>query len=314
MRNFLMGLAVAFLSVAATARPFGFVAYGDTAYMLPRDTSRFEGLIDSINAEQPAFAIHVGDFKGYSSCSDDAYRAQKRMFGRHGHPVILTPGDNDWTDCSVASAGSFDPLERLGALRRMFFGTAGSLGQHAIPLTRQSAAYPENALWVHKGVVFATINAPGPHNNFVMDKALASEAIDRSRADEQWLRHAFTVAREQHLRALVIAFQVDAWTTAAPTYEEGPLDWLRRTIGEEAAKFEGQVLIVQGDSHRLIVDTPYRRANVDAGTTVGLNITRLQVPGWPDHRAVFVEVDTSRAYPFAFRPIVPENERYGAKP
>ena len=313
MTRWLIALMLA-CSAPAAAAPFSFVAYGDTAYRLPRDSARLDRLVDAINAEGPAFAIHVGDFKGYTSCSDEAYRRHGATFARHRHPIILAPGDNDWFDCTADTAGGFEPLERLGTLRRMFFATASSLGSRPMPLVRQSAAYPEHARWTHQSVVFATLHAFGPHNGLVRDQRLAAEAIERSRAAEAWLRESFRVARDSKAPALVIAFQADPWWQTAPTYEQGPFDWLRNAIGEEAATYSGQVLIVHGDSHRLTIDTPYRRADVDAGTTRGMNITRVQVPGWPDHRAVRVEVDPQRPGVFSFRVVMGRDEATGARP
>lgn len=307
-------LALALCASPAAAAPFSFVAYGDTAYLLPRDAVRVSTLIDVINREKPAFALHVGDFKGYTSCSNAAYQKQFGDFGRHEHALFLTPGDNDWFDCSVESAGSFDPLERLAALRSLYFADNLSLGGKRMPLIRQSAEFPENARWQHQGVLFATIHVIGPHNGFIRDEKLAAEAVGRSRAGEVWVREAFRVAREGKAPALVIAFQADPWLTSAPVYENGPLDWLRAAIGEEARTFSGQVLVVHGDSHRLTIDTPYRRADIDRGTTSGMNVTRLQVPGWPDHRAVRVDVDPARPGMFGFRPIIPETEAGGARP
>ena len=314
MRDAIAGLSALWIAGAAAAQPFSFVAYGDAGYKLPRDNARVEKLIDAINGEQPEFTIHVGDFKGYSSCSDAAYEDHKAMLDRHRHPLVLTPGDNDWTDCGAETAGKFDPIERLGAIRRMFFGTSDSLGARRMRVSRQSAAYPENAVWSHAGVVFATVHAVGPHNNLVLNKARAAEAIDRAAAGEQWIKQAFATARQAKAKAVVIAFQVDPWIASAPAYEEGPIDWLKRTIGDQAAAFDGQVLVVHGDSHRLIVDTPYRRTDIDAGTTRGMNVTRLQVPGWPDHRAVRITVDTTRPSMFSFAVVMSSDEGGGARP
>lgn len=62
------------------------------------------------------------------------------------------------------------------------------------------------------------------------------------------------------------------------------------------------------------VDTPYRRTDIDAGTSRGMNITRLQVPGWPDHRAVRVDVDTARPAMFSFAVVMSPDEVAGARP
>ncbi|MGZ8369669.1 MAG: hypothetical protein ACXW3D_01970 [Caulobacteraceae bacterium] len=297
------------------AEPFSFVAYGDTAYRLPRDYPRYDKLVDLINAERPAFSIHVGDFKGYTDCGDEAYRTQLAHFDRHAQPLIYTPGDNDWFDCTGDEAGKFDPLDRLAALRRMFFGEEKPLGHGRLPVTRQDAAHPENLRWTYGGVVFATFHTIGPHNGLVStDGRLALEAIDRINADKAWLHAAFAEARKTRAPVLVVATQIDAWITGAPAYEDGPLDWIRTILAEEAANYEGQVLVIHGDSHRLIIDHPFRRTDIDAGTSTGLNVTRLQVPGWPDTRAVRVDVDPSRPEVFSFRPIFAPDESHGAKP
>jgi hypothetical protein len=311
MRALLLGLLASILASTASAKEFNFVAFGDTAYKLPRDAGRLDRLVDAINGEAPAFAIHVGDFKGYSSCSDEAYRAVVAQYRRLRAPLVLTPGDNDWFDCSVDTAGGFDPLERLAALRSFFF--QAPLGNGTLALQRQTG-FPENARWTHGKLLFATIHVIGPHNGLVRDAKLAAESVTRSAAGEQWLRDAFAEARRTSAPALVLAFQVDPWIASAPTYEDGPLDWLRNVIGEEAATFPGQVLVIHGDSHRLTIDTPYRRTDIDAGTSRGLNVTRLMVPGWPDHRAVRIGVDLSKAAMFSFSVVMQAEESAGAKP
>ena len=309
-------LAVSLLlwPASAASAPFSFVAYGDTGYKVPRDIGRVERLVDAINAERPAFSIHVGDFKGYTSCGDSAYAERKALFDRHAHLLILTPGDNDWTDCDAETAGSFRPLERLQALRRIFFGTAESLGQRKLRLETQSGAFPENRAWVHEGVLFATVHAIGPHNGFTLDKDAAAEAIDRSVAGERWIRQAFERAKASKAPGVVIAFQVDPWIASAPAYERGPIEWLRRVVAEESASFAGQVLVVHGDSHRLTIDTPLRRTDIEAGTSRGMNVTRLQVPGWPDHRAVRVDVDPASPAMFRFGLVMNPDEASGARP
>lgn len=91
MRRLIVAVLLVLCASTAGARPFSFVAYGDTGYKVPRDLTRVEQLVDQINAEKPAFSIHVGDFKGYSSCSDAAYQEHKLLLNRHDHPLILTP-------------------------------------------------------------------------------------------------------------------------------------------------------------------------------------------------------------------------------
>jgi len=62
-----------------------------------------------LNDANPAFVVHVGDFQGdYNGykdgdgsppCTDETMAHLKRMFQTSKQPFIVTPGDNDWTDC-----------------------------------------------------------------------------------------------------------------------------------------------------------------------------------------------------------------------
>ena len=54
-------------------------------------------------------------------CVDENYKAIYDSFQTIRHPFVLTPGDNDWTDCWPLKARAVDPLELpalLAAARR----------------------------------------------------------------------------------------------------------------------------------------------------------------------------------------------------
>jgi len=64
--------------------------------------------------------VPEGDGRGQS------HRAQiSAGFSTLPIPVVYTPGENEWTDCHRANNGAYDPLERLSALRQVFFPVAG---------------------------------------------------------------------------------------------------------------------------------------------------------------------------------------------
>ena len=54
------------------------------------------------------------------------------MFQKSANPFILTPGDNDWSDCNKLKARKVDPMDRLAKLRQMFFPEGRSLGQRTM--------------------------------------------------------------------------------------------------------------------------------------------------------------------------------------
>ena len=83
----------------AQGESFHFVALGDTAYNQKVDLPIYERLISAINSDQPAFSVHVGDTWGVMPCTEENHRWIKGWFDKFDHPVVYTPGDNEWTDC-----------------------------------------------------------------------------------------------------------------------------------------------------------------------------------------------------------------------
>src|SRR5207248_6316677 len=121
-----------------------------------------------------AFVVHDGDFwldgqawteqgGGLPPCSDEAFNDRLALAQASRHPFIYTPGDNEWADCHRAKPRTYDPLERLEKLRRMYFQGDVSLGERPMKLQRQSdgsgyASYRENARWTAGGALFMTLH------------------------------------------------------------------------------------------------------------------------------------------------------------
>jgi hypothetical protein len=87
------------------------------------------------------------------------------------HPFILTPGDNDWTDCHLVKDPKIDPLDRLAKVRALFFPEGRSLGQRTMPAQSQAtdsqyAKFRENLRWSINGITFATLHIVGSNDNF----------------------------------------------------------------------------------------------------------------------------------------------------
>jgi len=116
------------------AQSFSFVALGDHPYgVAEKSYPPYRALIAAINRVHPAFSIHVGDFKsGSTVCSDQEFLEQFKHFSMFEQGVVYTPGDNEWTDCHRRSNGSYDPIERLGKIRQLFYNPTKSLGMNPI--------------------------------------------------------------------------------------------------------------------------------------------------------------------------------------
>ena len=297
MRSRLWLAAAALLLASCAIRPpgpeaFSFAVMGDTPYN-DAEEAVFLDMLDRVGRENLAFVVHVGDFKagGNSRCTDELYLRRRAQFDKSAHPFILTPGDNDWTDCRRRSNGGDDPIERLAKIREVFFADGFSLGARRIATDVQSRSFPENRMWERGGVVFATINVQGSNNNRGFDAANDREADARDQANLEWLAEA--QRRAADARALVVLTQANLWDEHAPTYRA----YVDALI-EAGAQLRKPILFVHGETHQLRIDTPFRTRD---GKVVG-NPMRVEVYGSPFVGWVKVEVDISRPDVFTVEP------------
>lgn len=302
-------LAACFAAPAAAAEPFSFVALGDTTYSIPADNGLYEGLIDAINAAHPAFSIHVGDTKGYGDCGRAFQESQRAFFQRFAGPVFYTPGNNEWSDCWKENRGSADPTDILALMRGVFWSEPKSLGATRLPLVRESdelpafAEFSENARWSYGGATFVTLNLVGTYNNQDLRvEKYWREFARREQANIAWVKAGFAAARQAGHRAVVLAFHSNPFDEKL-RHEGGPFEPVLKAITEEADAFDGQVLAVQGHYHAFTIDRPLSKLDFDRPGVAHPNVTRLQVYGWPDMKAVRVSVDTATPWVFGFEPL-----------
>lgn len=337
---------------AAQAERFDFVALGDTAYNGEKDEPVYARLIARINQARPAFSIHVGDVWGATDCLEADHRRILDGFARYDHPLIYTPGDNEWTDCvdpavlaawerveehraqpgdeqTVAEFKRLDQratrsgrwaLESLARIRQLYFSAPRSLGQRTLALERQpgvSAQHPqtvENARWTQSGVAFATVHVVGSMNGLsVSDPQAAAEAVSRNQANVEWIQRSFEWAQRSGAPALVLAMHASFFEHAPPRGKTrgravlggraGPYAMVAQAIQEGAARFGKPVLLIHGDDHEFMIDRPFLAVEGEDQPVKGANLTRLQVYGAPEIRAVRVGVDTATPEVFSFAPL-----------
>lgn len=265
---------------------FAFAVMGDAPYY-PWETLQYRIVLDDLDAHDLAFVLHVGDIF-WRPCTDTEYHRCLDWFNGLHHPVIYIPGDNEWTDCWQAGSGRFEPEERLARIREIFFrDPSQSLGRSQIALVSQShdsrfQEFVENALWVHRDIVFATVNLPGSRNGLARpdrSDADVEGATRRATAAAAWLRETFAEAIARNAPGVVIGFH------ANPGFEKLSEEPYRKSyepfiepLEEEAARFGKPVLLVHGDGHHYIVDRPLRRRTTGRALA---NLQRMQVPGSP---------------------------------
>ena len=205
----------------------------------------------------------MGDTKsGGSPFSNETVQRTWDSFSKFDHPLVYTPGDNEWTDCHRKAAGSMDPLERLSVIRDRFFGSSRSLGGGTpIEISIQSTDtnlrdYPENRMWIRDGVVFATLHIFGGHNNNQPDvPGAVEEFVARDKANEAWLENAFEKARNLDAPGLAIFIHGNPFGELGRECNLGFARFLEQ-LRELTIAFSKPVMVSHGGSHYFRVDKP----------------------------------------------------------
>jgi hypothetical protein len=256
---------------------YAFGLIGDTGYS-SGSIAKFLNVRDSMNEAGLDFSVHIGDFKsGDTPCPDSVYAENRDRFDGFTHPLMYTPGDNEWRDCSNKD-------DRLAHLRSVFFADDQSLGTPSATVEQQSPAFPENAMWHAGPVTFVTVHTVGSDNN-----SGASEFGARNAADIAWLEAAFDAARARNSAGVVIlthanpGFPPDATSRSTKPGFKPFLEVLRFEVKD----WGRPVLFVHGDTHKFRVDHPKILGSTRP------NLTRVEVYGPSDEHWVRVDVDPS---------------------
>ncbi len=327
-------------AAAAQDRAFDFALIGDMPYTKVQERE-YQHVLRSLNAADLAFVVHIGDFQFDATpynrnpalasmpCVDENYKAIYDSFQSIRHPFIFTPGDNDWSDCWPLEAKKVNPLELLGKIRTMFFPEGKSLGQNPIAVRNQSAdanfsKFRENLRWSMGGVTFVTVHIVGENDNFGRTAEMDAEHLERKAANIAWLKQAFSEAKANGSRGIVILTQGNpgfetVWPAGAKTRyflrfipRGQPLpsralafdDYLQ-TLADELENYDKPVAYLHGDTHLFRIDKPLYSKKT---SRLFENFTRVETFGWPDSHWVRITIDPADPHLFRFKAeIVPEN-------
>lgn len=269
-----------------SAAPTTVAVIGDVPYGTAQEAI-VGNLVDAVNGDPKVrTVVHVGDIKsGSTTCTDERLAAVRRTFDSFEDPVVYTPGDNEWTDCHRVNNGRYNPLERLDAVRSTFFAAPGSvLGRHPMRVDFQSALV-ENVRWVASRVAFATLHLIGSNNGLAPWSGLGftaptpeqrAEVDARVAATVAWVDATFDAAEDGGLLGVVLAMQADTFPVPA-SGQQAVID----RITTRTAGFDGQVLLLQGDSHQYVADHPLGVPNLTRivvhGETLPFEYLRLSI-------------------------------------
>jgi len=268
--------AAAAAAPATAAQPekdaFTFGVIGDVPYGAAQ-VAQFPEMVTELNQQDGLkFIAHLGDIKAGSAQCTDAYFANiLAQFDRFEAPLVYTPGDNEWVDCHRPNNGSYNPLERLDALRALFFATPGKTLGATMPVKSQAAlGVPENVSFAQNRVAFAAVNVQGSNNslapwtgNAAPTAEQLAEVEARTAADVAQLEQTFADARRTKARAVVVLTQADMFDPwqLANGVEQNPeqvsgFGPIVKALADGAASFDRPVYLFNGDSHAFTDDAP----------------------------------------------------------
>ena len=258
---------------AADSQGFTFGVIGDIPYG-EAEIAKFPARIQDINADSALkFVTHVGDIKnGSSVCSDEYFQNIRTQFDTFEHPLVFTPGDNEWVDCHRTNNGAYNPLERLDKLRDVFFDEPGKTLGATMPVkTQADLGLPENVRFTHNRVAFSVLNIQGSNNSLQPWTGLGettatpeqlAEVEHRTDAVLAQIRDTFADAERRDDRAVVLMTQADmfdpsllAAATANPDTMSGFREIVQAII-DETNSFDAPVYLINGDSHVFAENQP----------------------------------------------------------
>lgn len=284
----LLGVAAALALIVSTALPaqadprssdarheesFSFAVIGDVPYG-SEQFARFPAMVSELNEQDELrFVSHLGDIKaGSAQCTDGYFAAIKAQFDRFEAPLVYTPGDNEWVDCHRASNGSYDPLERLDALRSLFFSNPGKTLGANMPVAVPDSGLPENVTFGVQRVAFSVLNVQGSNNSLMPWSGLGlteptvaqlEEVATRTAADVEQLKRTFAHAKATNARAVVVMTQADMFdpyllrtgVAQNPELVSG-FQPIVEALAKGSREFGGEVYLFNGDSHIYNDDSP----------------------------------------------------------
>ena len=267
--------------------PFAFALIGDMPYGAARETP-FVRLVAEINRDNDIdFVMHAGDIKAGSERCDDALI--ERRFGLYQtfqRPFIFTPGDNEWTDCHRVNNGQYNPLERLGFLRSLFFPQVGqTTGGQVRPVRSQAdgGAYPEfveNVMFQRQGVMFATVHVVGSNNGLEPWVGIdQTDSCTTARADRiaeferreaaalGWLDEVFAAAAGT--KGLFLLIQANPYNPPSNPQCPSGFNAFLKHLETRAQQYAKPVVLAHGDDHFFFVDQPFSNVLVSRVQTYG---------------------------------------------
>jgi hypothetical protein len=228
---YLAAAALVAFPVAASAanEPLVFSAMGDVPYYAGSPAKLQQQIADHNQYNRDSlFMIHLGDIQEDPDCPESNYIQEATLLKQLTVPTFITPGDNDWNDCTDWSRG--------WTLWRQYF-TEFEKNWPTAPLVERQSVRNENFAWVQNGVLIVSIHLVAGQ------RPSTTEWTNRLRHNADWVHQQFTT-HGNNVRAAVILTQAATHTVA------GRFDVFMSSFRVTARNFAKPILYLHGDGHR----------------------------------------------------------------
>ena len=273
-----------------------FISYGDIQPYIEEDSIKkfMRGFLRAINFQNASLIVHVGDTQnGFFQCTDSLSDLQRKLMNSLKAPVLYTPGDNEWRDCTDKTKGESHNLERLAYIRKTYFSNNRTLGRKSSIVENQSMlGFPENARLINDNVAFITAHVVGENNNFdPMSKQNTLEYLERDAANIAWIKESFKRYKDASAYVVVTHANIfDKKITPDLNYRKFAYRRFANTLSELSNKYNKPVLSLHGNMHKFKAFQPMKDKYP--------HLHVIQNFGYPDLKAIKIEVDISKKKPF----------------
>jgi hypothetical protein len=245
-----------------------FSVTGDIPYSSSEEGEMQQQIAEHNLYSPSEFFVHIGDIKsGSGSCSESVYRNVRDYLLELEVPTFITPGDNEWIDCS-------NPSQAWNFWVQYFMNFEQNFCP--VPGFQKQSIRPENFAWVQKGVLLIGISMPAGSEG-------SSAKRQRLQDDADWVVQQFQAHGSQVRAAVIFAHNMSESSDALFFDDFIPA----------ANSFSKPILYIHGSGHSWIHDYPLSAENV----------LRVQVDNGGAALPVQVTVTTNDPATFVFEAV-----------
>jgi hypothetical protein len=220
-----------------------FAVIGDTNYAnfwkISKEISNqtLDKMINELNSQNLDFVVYIGDIGAATAydCLNDGFMSNVAKLRKLRHPLIYTPGDNEWHDClynryTYEWRNEWDPTYDLLRLRQVMFSrhidshgqlyATNDVNDRKIALSSQKddpsySDFIENTMWHIGETTFCTYHNHGSEcdsctygGNVTLGTSMLILRDTKVAANVKWIETCFATARTRGSKEVMLFAQM----------------------------------------------------------------------------------------------------------